>query len=110
MSTHLTVHKLAMQFRVRLWALLAVTLVLGLVLYWLAIWAEEKGGWEGGFLSVVLVGIGGISLFVSFFTAAMLWGAHKTYRGAMGSLDWYERDPEAYLRAYREVFGPIPWK
>ena len=104
------VHALAMRFRIRLWILFVGSLLLSPLLSWLGLWAEDKGGWEGSLLSLVLVGAGAVSLLLALFGAAMLWGSYKMYRGAMGSLDWYERDPDAFLRAYREVFGPIPWK
>jgi hypothetical protein len=110
MTTHHTAHLLAMRFRARLWALFVGTVALALLLFWLGIWADKQGGWEGWLLSLIFGGAGAMSLLMSLFTAAMLWGAHKMYRGAMGSLEWYERDPDTYLRAYREVFGPIPWK
>lgn len=99
----------AMRYQLKLWMLFFATLVVGAFIWWLGDWAASKSGWEGNVISFLFKGAGSISLMLSFFFGVMLWSWFTMYKGALGSADWYARDPSAFSRAYREVLGPIPW-
>jgi len=103
------VHQLAMRFRRKAWLFLGGTLSSGLLLSWLAVWAGHQRGWEATLIHYVCMLAGSIALLAAIYSAALVIGSYRMYRGAIGSAEWYERDPQAFCRAYREVVGPGPW-
>jgi hypothetical protein len=104
------VHQLAMRFRRKAWLLFLSMLFSGLLFIWLSLWAEHLHGWEATLIYFVCLFAGGIALLMAFGFAAMVYGSYRMYEVALGSVEWYERDSEAFCRAYREVVGPIAWK
>ena len=77
---------------------------------WMSVWAGHQHGWETTPAAIIfgLLGAGGIIGAVLF--GAQTWSWFSEYKRAAADLEMYETEPEAFLKHFRSVLGPMRWR